>query len=647
MSDAQTQPQSPNRPNGSETAPAPGSGSDRADEPERFDPPQAGRYAAHTFHMPGGMGRVWRATDSELGRDVALKEIRPKYASDETARRRFEFEAEVTGRLEHPAIIPVYGYGRDAEGRPHYAMRFVEGRTLHACLTAFHECEWPNAAARLPELRRLLTHFVTVCRAVAYAHSRGVIHRDLKPANVMIGAFGETFVVDWGIAKRLRTAPGEAAEAPLDDGDDEGAADANTSRRSARTHQIGTPGYWAPEQLAGVPDLHDERTDVYGLGAVLYAVLTGSSPHPHGVHPPDPRSARAVRPWVDAGLDAVVTKSLALEREARYQRADEVAAAVEEWLADQPLVAQRGLVAALAAEAARNPTDRALNEQLARQRMNLGLILSGTGRDEPAASEFRACAAALARLYTDSREPRLLADRAAALLAEAQSLSTLERTDDAVKVGREAALLYRALAESHPEQARAAHVALTASQSQFDVDLPTLPVPESAAKSGDLLAIDFVPPEGLSTFSDLPPAPAPSLSDPDFSTGAFLPPKPEGEDSRKGSFHFEVPDVSVELPAELAAEQVPSPRAPADVFGALSGAKPVAPPGDWLDAPLATPTAHGSAPALPPVPPAGSVPDISILFPAPTTDSTPDLADLFDLDALPPAPPPETPPPPK
>ena len=651
MSDVPTTPKGSQKPRGAGTVPAPPGGARALDEPERLDPPAAGRYAAHTFHMPGGMGRVWRATDSELGRDVALKEIRPKYARDETARRRFEFEAEVTGRLEHPAIIPVYGYGRDAEGRPYYAMRFVEGRTLHDCLIAFHEREWPNAGARLLELRRLLTHFVTVCRAVAYAHSRGVIHRDLKPANVMIGAFGETFVLDWGIAKRLRAAPGEAAEAPLDGGDE---PDASASRRSARTNQIGTPSYWAPEQLAGAPDLHDERTDVYGLGAVLYAVLTGSSPHPLGVHSPDPRSARAVRPWVDAGLDAVVTKALALERGGRYQRAEDVAAAVEEWLADQPLVAQRGLVAALAAEAATSPTSRALHEQLARQRMNLGLMLSGTGRDEPAAAEFRACAAALARLYTDAREPRLLADRAAALLAEAQSLSALERLAEAMKVGRDAALLYHELAERHPEQAAVAQIALTASRSQFDVELPPLPEP-AADPSPRASAFEFSIPDGANPFSDAVPSLEPGKSDPEMGTAAPMPPRADSHRGAKNSFEFPLSDPNIELPEPSG--PVRQPRASDDVYSV--NAKPVATAADWLDAPAPPQTPEGTSAALdlPPLPAAssapdlappapGSVPDISILFPPqPNEDSVPDLADLFDLNERPPVSPPEAPPP--
>jgi serine/threonine protein kinase len=624
MPDAHVSPQDPQKPLVAETVPSPVGGAvSPFDAPERLDPPAAGRYAAHTFHMPGGMGRVWRATDSELGRDVALKEIRPKYANDVTARRRFEFEVEVTGRLEHPAIIPVYGYGWDAEGRPFYAMRFVEGQTLHDCLSAFHAREWPNAGARQLELRRLLNHFVTVCRAVAYAHSRGVIHRDLKPANVMLGAFGETFVLDWGIAKRLRTAPGEAAEAPLD-GEDEVAP--GKSRRAAGTNQIGTPEYWAPEQLAGAPELHDERTDVYGLGAILYAVLTGSSPHPLGVHSPEPRSARAVRPWVDAGLDAVVTQALALEREGRFQRADEVAAAVEEWLADQPLVAQRGLVAALAAEAATNPTDRALNEQLARQRMNLGLMLSGTGRDEPAATEFRACATALARLYTDAREPRLLADRAAALLAEAQSLSALERTDEAVKAGRDAALLYKELAERDPQQVRTIKVTLSATHSQLDLELPPSALPPEAHPLPSVHAFDFVVPEGTDTFSEIEPPALPSTSDVEKGTASPLPPRPNAGGS-KSSFEFTLSSADFELPPEPSAELTSPQR-------------------DSEDAPV--PASLDSVIELPPVPATGSVPDIALLFPpASKGDSVPDLADLLDLDARPPAPPPEPPPPQK
>ena len=157
-------------------------------------------------HAKGGLGEVFVARDTELNRDVALKEIQEQFAYDPRYRARFEFEAEVTGGLEHPGIVPVYGLGHMADGRPFYAMRFIKGDSLKEAIGRFHEAE--QQPGRDPgestlELRALLGRFIDVCDAVAYAHSRGVLHRDLKPGNIMLGKYGETLVVDWGLAKAL------------------------------------------------------------------------------------------------------------------------------------------------------------------------------------------------------------------------------------------------------------------------------------------------------------------------------------------------------------------------------------------------------------------------------------------------------------
>src|SRR5262249_25421796 len=153
------------------------------------------------------------ARDEELGREVALKRLRPRHADSADSRRRFVAEAEVTARLEHPGIVPVHGLVRDPDGQPCYAMRFIQGETLADAITRFHSSR-THAALRAGfegvEFRQLLQRFVAVCNAIGYAHSRGVLHRDLKPQNVMLGPFGETLVVDWGLAK----VAGEAPPAP-------------------------------------------------------------------------------------------------------------------------------------------------------------------------------------------------------------------------------------------------------------------------------------------------------------------------------------------------------------------------------------------------------------------------------------------------
>ncbi|MBA4063224.1 MAG: hypothetical protein C0501_05835 [Isosphaera sp.] len=418
-------------------------------DPAADAPPPSARFRPHTLHKEGGMGRVHRAADGELNREVAFKDIKPKYADSDAARQRFIFEAEVTGRLEHPGIVPVYGFGRCPAGRPYYGMRFIDGQTLGEAAAAFHAAAGPATVDRALALRRLLTRFVSVCQTVAFAHSRGVIHRDLKPANVMLGPFGETLVMDWGVAKRLRAGEGEAeAAAPTADptGDPAGVT------RSAPGSLFGTPGYWSPEQAAGRPDLHDERTDVYGLGAVLFHLLTGRAPNPGGVIPPDPPSPRADRAWVDEVLDAITRRALARAREDRYPSAAAVAVEVERWLADQPVAAQRAVVAALVAAVKSQPGDYRLTEQLARQQANLGLMLGGMGRDADAVAELTAAILLFARLAADRGRPRFRADEANCYLALARCLAALGRPEDAHAANVKAAELYRGLVAARPDE---------------------------------------------------------------------------------------------------------------------------------------------------------------------------------------------------
>ena len=163
-------------------------------------------------HARGGLGEVHVARDEELNREVALKQIQPHYASDADSQGRFLLEAEITGGLEHPGIVPVYGLGQYADGRPFYAMRFIRGDSLKEAIERFHKMDVPgrDSGERSLELRGLLGRFVDVCNAIAYAHSRGVLHRDLKPGNIMLGKYGETLVVDWGLAKPL-----DAPEEPV------------------------------------------------------------------------------------------------------------------------------------------------------------------------------------------------------------------------------------------------------------------------------------------------------------------------------------------------------------------------------------------------------------------------------------------------
>src|SRR5262245_38669320 len=168
-------------------------------------------------HARGGPGQVVGARDEQLHRDVALQDIQTRHADQPESRARFLLEAEVTGQLEHPGIVPVYGLGTYADGRPFYAMRFVQGDSLKDAIATFYQANQAgqSASERSLGLRRLLGRFVDVCKIMAFAHSRGVLHRDLKPGNIMLGKYGETLIVDWGLAKVLGRADVEASEGLL------------------------------------------------------------------------------------------------------------------------------------------------------------------------------------------------------------------------------------------------------------------------------------------------------------------------------------------------------------------------------------------------------------------------------------------------
>jgi WD40 repeat protein len=215
------------------------------------------RYEQVHEHARGGLGRVVRAVDKRLGRTVAVKELLHRNDSHES---RFMREALITARLEHPGIVPVHEAGRWPNGDPYYVMKLVEGRTLKELITE---------RTTLRERLGLVTHVIAVADAVGYAHSEGVIHRDIKPSNIMVGNFGETIVVDWGLARdRKRDIP---------EPDPEVVASGSGQVSTVSGKVVGTPAYMAPEQARG--DLCDERADVYAIGAVLYELLAGIAPH--------------------------------------------------------------------------------------------------------------------------------------------------------------------------------------------------------------------------------------------------------------------------------------------------------------------------------------------------------------------------------
>jgi tetratricopeptide (TPR) repeat protein/tRNA A-37 threonylcarbamoyl transferase component Bud32 len=305
------------------------------------------RYRILRFHAKGGLGEVFVAEDQELHREVALKEIQPAHAEDRHSRTRFVLEAEITGGLEHPGIVPVYGLGQYDDGRPFYAMRFIQGDNLKQAIHDFHAADLPgrDPGERSLALRQLLNRFITVCNAVAYAHSRGVLHRDLKPGNIMLGKYGETLVVDWGLAK-----PVGRSEA-LPSSDEPTLCPSSASDRVATQlgKALGTPAYMSPEQAAGQWDVVGPASDIYSLGATLYVLLTGQKPFSspdkeailQEVQQGEVVPPRRVKRAVSAALEAICLKAMALKPEERYPTALDLAADLEHWLADEPVTAYR------------------------------------------------------------------------------------------------------------------------------------------------------------------------------------------------------------------------------------------------------------------------------------------------------------------
>jgi serine/threonine-protein kinase len=295
-----------------------------------------GRYRLLEEVGRGGMGVVHRGRDPHLGRELAVKVLREDHKDDPQAVRRFVGEARIAGQLQHPGVVPVYELGDFPDGRPFFTMKLVQGRTLAQLL----------AARRDPaeDLPRLVKTFEQVCQTVAYAHSKGVIHRDLKPLNVMVGAFGEVQVMDWGLAKALGEDPVGSGEPPRPEAGC--MAETGRARRTEPDTEpgavLGTYAYMAPEQARGAVGALDERCDVFGLGAILCEILTGQPPYTAAeswqVYPKAAMAdlgeahGRLGGCGADAELVALAKRCVAVEPANRPRDAGAVAAAVTAYL---------------------------------------------------------------------------------------------------------------------------------------------------------------------------------------------------------------------------------------------------------------------------------------------------------------------------
>jgi len=273
----------------------------------------------------GGMGVVYAAQDQMLERRVALKVLDVLFPDSDLA-HRLNREARVLARLEHPGIVPVHDVGTLADGRVFYAMKFVEGQRLDKHI---------ESVLSLPDRLRL---FLRICDAVAFAHARGVLHRDLKPANVMVGAFGEVLVMDWGLAKIVRDpAPAETPadpDATIIQVPSAQRAEPDTAQASAVTGHgtiLGTPGYMSPEQARGDIAQLDQRSDIFSLGALLCFLAATPAPQ---------QGARSA--WKkDKSLDAICAKATANNPDDRYSSVSELSSDVSRYLDGLPVTARR------------------------------------------------------------------------------------------------------------------------------------------------------------------------------------------------------------------------------------------------------------------------------------------------------------------
>jgi serine/threonine protein kinase/formylglycine-generating enzyme required for sulfatase activity len=304
------------------------------------------RYLVVRPHARGGIGKVSVALDVQLNREVALKELLEEHREKSDSRSRFVLEAEVTARLEHPGIVPVYGIGLNTRGEPYYVMRFIKGESFKDAVQEFHKGRrgrgFRSGQSSL-RFQQLLRRFVDVCYTIEYAHSRGVIHRDLKPSNVIVGKYGETLVVDWGLAKCVgkhepRFVQDEATIRP---------SSHSGSTDTIAGFAVGTPAFMSPEQAEGQSDHVGFASDVYGLGATLYYLLTGQNPIMERevttilrhVRRGEFSRPRGVDPEVPLPLEAICMKAMAYRPEDRFASPQALAHDLELWLADEPVSA--------------------------------------------------------------------------------------------------------------------------------------------------------------------------------------------------------------------------------------------------------------------------------------------------------------------
>lgn len=291
------------------------------------------QFELQSQHSSGTFGRIWLARESSLDREVAYKELRPEHVVSPNMLERFRREAQITAQLAHPGTVPLYDFHEES-GRAFYTMRFVRGRTLTELICDYHENRHADEEQPSAEFLKLLRTFVSVCNTIAFAHSRDIIHRDVKGDNILIGDFGEVIVVDWGVAKKL------GSEDEITVTGDEVGKDASATVQGQR---VGTPLFMAPEQARGELASIGPLADVYGLGALLYELLSGHPPFRGDTVPEVLEAVVNDRPtnpsvWnqdVPKSLEVVCLQALEKDPSHRQTSAQMLGQQVEDWMAEQ------------------------------------------------------------------------------------------------------------------------------------------------------------------------------------------------------------------------------------------------------------------------------------------------------------------------
>ena len=291
------------------------------------------------FHDRGGLGEVFKARDHELHRDVAVKFLHEKIALNDQERKKFQQEAEITGRLDHPGVVPVYANGVAGKNQPFYVMRFIRGDTYDDAIKEYHKTKHERSPnERRIAIRKLLSQLISVCQTIGYAHTRGIVHRDIKPKNIMLGKYGETLVVDWGLAIPF------SREGQFRVKDEKTLVPQSNDETDSGREGEGTPVFMSPEQAAGKTSL-GPASDIYSLGSVMYRAITGKFAF-DGRLPVDIKvnimkgdftPPREIDSSIPRSLEAICLKAMQTDALNRYATASQMAEDLESFLADAPV----------------------------------------------------------------------------------------------------------------------------------------------------------------------------------------------------------------------------------------------------------------------------------------------------------------------